>query len=281
MSTSDKAILADSADDTTRENLNPLFAEAQRQLEVEMAENTEADVNSDEYEEETLPSNQSSEADESPEDDEIYSDAESVVPPALATPVTSTPVDLNSSNNSSSGDSASESGRGSKRGSKRGKMHHPKTKRSKTKKSSRTPRRKVTRKPKVSKKTTITIDGIEIDVKTDELRPELARDTRTYPLKSRLVMDEKLIEEIKVKAVRGNWKKFDLFDPKEKSDDILKETTSLEDIIADAKNHFQKYNMLGVFNIKKYRSAEPDKYYALGSLLDNYTDKRITLKYVL
>ena len=96
------------------------------------------------------------------------------------------------------------------------------------------------------------VDGMKIPVENKVI--DLTQDTEapSYPLSDQLKMTSKTeIEDLKDKATKGNWIKFMVFNPREKSNDILQETTLLEGNISDLTAHLIKYDMKGVFNIKE------------------------------
>ena len=73
------------------------------------------------------------------------------------------------------------------------------------------------------------VDGMKIPIDNKVIDLTQSTEAPSYPMEDRLKMVRKSeIEDLKDKATKGNRMKFTVFNPQEKSNDILNETTSLE-----------------------------------------------------
>ena len=112
------------------------------------------------------------------------------------------------------------------------------------------------------------VDGMKIPIKNTVI--DLTQDTEapSYPLSDRLKMKSKTeIEDLKDKVTKGNRIKFTVFNPTEKSNDILQETSLLQSKISDLEAHLIKCDMKGVFNIKDCDPKNPLRIKLVGNLL--------------
>ena len=139
------------------------------------------------------------------------------------------------------------------------------------------------KKTKAQTKTTktqyVTVDGMKIPIENKVIDLTQTTEAPSYPLEDRLKMvRQSEIEDLKEKATKGNRVKFTVFNPQEKSQDILNETTSLEGNISDLTAHLVKYDMKGVFNIKEPDPNNPQKLKVVGNLLQDYAT--ITIKQI-
>ena len=117
----------------------------------------------------------------------------------------------------------------------------------------------------------VMVDGMKIPIENKVIDLTQEAEAPSYPLSDRLKMKSKTeIEDLRDKATKGNRIKFTVFNPTEKSNDILQETTSLESNISDLEAHLVKFDMTGVFNIKKYDPKNPHNVKTIGNLLRDY-----------
>ena len=87
----------------------------------------------------------------------------------------------------------------------------------------------------------VMVDGMKIPIENKVIDFTQSTEAPSYPMEDRLKMVRKSeIEDLKDKATKGNRMKFTVFNPQEKSNDILNKTTSLEGNISDLTAHLVK-----------------------------------------
>ena len=121
---------------------------------------------------------------------------------------------------------------------------------------------------------TITVGGLKLEVET-QVDPQQVVRTAEHGMKERAKAakdDPETLDSWRKQAIRGNKLKFGFVDPTEKSEEVLKETSSLMTLVSNLKEQLDRFELGVVFDIQDATIDDQGTVQYGGSLGDLFHD---------